>query len=41
MKNETFFGRLLGTGELDLVIDKSYSALQKWQKDSSVGLGVD
>lgn len=42
VKNETFFGRLLCTGELELVIDKGYSALQKrTTKDNSVSLGAD
>lgn len=41
VKSETSFGRLLCTGELELVIDEDYSALQKWQKANSAGLGVD
>lgn len=41
VKNETFFGRLLCTGELELVLEKGYSTLQKQQKANTVGLGAD
>lgn len=41
MSNEMYFGRLQCTEELELVISKGYSALQKWQKEYSVGLRVD
>lgn len=33
-----YFGRIPYTEKLELVISKGHSALQKWQKENSVGL---
>lgn len=38
MRQMMYFGRIPCTQKLELVISKGHSALQKWQKENSVGL---